>query len=234
MFFRPYPLLTVLALPIVAALVWLGMWQSDRAGWKADLIDRFQRASEAPPVPVADAICRDDDAAGRVVARPPVSGQALRVFGQNAAGAPGWRTFQATPGCGTGDPPVLMQTGFEALEIGDLPFATPKSVSADRYMVEPFPSRAFMAAGNLPDRNEWHWFDAPAMARGLGLDAIDTRYILVPFEGLPDHLTRTPPSRHVGYAVTWYGMAAAFVLIYAAFHARAGRLRFSKPGPDRQ
>jgi surfeit locus 1 family protein len=63
---------------------------------------------------------------------------------------------------------------------------------------------------------------------------LNNRFYLRAFNGqLPDKLTRTPPVTHYGYAVTWFGMAIAFLVIYAAFHARAGRLRFGK-GPDSQ
>lgn len=233
MLFRPYPVLTVLALPIVATLVWLGIWQSSRASWKSDLIASFERAATAHPVSLAEAVCGDMDALGRVVGSHGADGPVLRVFGHNAASTAGWRSYQAAPACAGGAGAILVETGFDPLVIGDLPIAPATRVAATRFMVEAFPERSFMAAGNLPDRNEWHWFDAPAMAGSLGVPAIDTRYILVPFTGLPDYLTRTPPSRHIGYAVTWYGMAAAFVLIYAAFHARAGRLRFRKPASDR-
>lgn len=226
MLFRPYPVLTVLAVPILAALVWLGFWQSGRATWKADLIAGFELAARAEPVPLQAAVCGEGDATGRVVADHGATGPVLRVFGHNAAGAAGWRLVQAAPGCG--GEALLVETGFEPLIIGDRPAVTGQDAPATRFMIKAFPGRSFMSAANLPDRNEWHWFDAGAMAQALGVSAIDARYIVVPFSGLPDYLARTPPSRHVGYAVTWFGMAAAFVLIYAAFHARAGRLRFSR------
>jgi surfeit locus 1 family protein len=91
-----------------------------------------------------------------------------------------------------------------------------------------------MAAANAPDRNEWHWFDAAAMTVFLGTGPVDQRFILARLEGKPDYLTRTPPETHIGYAVTWFGMAIGFVVIYALFHARAGRLRFRKREPGQQ
>ena len=33
-----------------------------------------------------------------------------------------------------------------------------------------------------------------------------------------------PPERHLGYAITWWGLAAALVGVYLAYHLRAGRL----------
>jgi surfeit locus 1 family protein len=91
------------------------------------------------------------------------------------------------------------------------------------------------AAANSPETNDWHWFDAAQMAAALGVSQInDQLYLAAMPETMPLHLTRTPPATHIGYSATWYGMAMAFVVIYAVFHARAGRLRFTKRDPAQQ
>ncbi len=33
---------------------------------------------------------------------------------------------------------------------------------------------------------------------------------------------------HLGYAITWYGIACALIGVYLAFHHQAGRLRFGR------
>lgn len=235
MTFRPYPVLTVIAIPILAALIALGFWQLQRSEWKAGLIADWQRASAAPPAAPDEGLCGDDSPMGRVLTAPDAKGLQLRIFGHNAAGNVGWRLFQAfKPGCAT--LPVLAETGFEPLDLSpdvEKPVPIPVKLT-DRFIVGEWPAKQLMAADNFPERNEWHWFDAPAMAAFLGQGAIETRYILARLEGMPDHLTRTPPSTHIGYAVTWFGMAIAFVVIYALFHARAGRLRFGRQGSRRR
>jgi surfeit locus 1 family protein len=235
MVFRPYPVLTTLAIPILAALIFLGVWQLQRSEWKEGLIADWERASTAPPVAPDEALCGEDSPIGRVLTAPEAKGLQLRVFGHNAAGDVGWRLFQAAkPSCMS--LPVLAESGFEPLNLNpgiEAPVPIPIN-PADRFIVEEWPRKQFMAADNFPERNEWHWFDAPAMASFLEQGAIETRYVLARFEGMPDYLTRTPPSTHIGYAVTWFGMAIAFVVIYALFHARAGRLRFGKRGRRRR
>lgn len=37
-----------------------------------------------------------------------------------------------------------------------------------------------------------------------------------------------PPARHLGYALTWWGMALALCVIYLVYHAGVGRLSFGK------
>lgn len=226
MYFRPFPVLTVLAIPALAALVTLGVWQSQRAGWKADEIAAFAERASAQPQPV-DQVCLDGLVPGEIVAPPQATGPAIRVFGHAASGAAGWRRFQAATLC---NQDVLVQTGFEPLQIGGPGAALPASpeVRPDRFIIAPWPERPFMAAPNAPERNEWHWFDGPAIAAAAGLKSLDTRVLVAPLEGTPDYLVRTPPETHIGYAVTWFGMAIAFVVIYGLMHMRAGRLRMGK------
>ncbi len=229
MYFRPYPLLTLFAIPMLAALIALGVWQSQRAGWKWDLVASLDQQLAAPPQTIEQA-CQAGLAAGQIVV--PLTGQGpeLRIFGQRADGAPGWKRFQAGEICGR---QILIQTGFEALQIGGpggrLP--TPPPAPADRFIIQPWPEKPFMSGENSPEPNEWYWFDAPAFATALGQPALDAVHIAVPLDGKPDFLVRTPPETHIGYAVTWFGMAIAFVVIYGLFHMRAGRLRFGK-APD--
>lgn len=42
----------------------------------------------------------------------------------------------------------------------------------------------------------------------------------------PEDTQRLPPERHLGYALTWWGLAAALFGVYLAFHHQRGRLRF--------
>lgn len=227
MYFRPYPVLTLFAIPAMAALIALGVWQSQRAAWKAGQIAGFEAAAGAEPAEAQRVLCGGEAREGVVVAPPVPEGGELRVFGHDAAGDAGWRLFRVSVlPCG----PVLVETGFDMLAIGGPGGAFPRKASApaERFIVSPWPGRPLMAAGNAADRNEWYWFDPPAMAQALGKRSLNPNWILVPLTGMPDFLTRTPPETHVGYAVTWFGMAAAFGVIYALFHARAGRLRFRK------
>lgn len=232
MHFRPLPVLTLLAIPSLAALLWLGAWQLSRAQWKEGLIADFERAAAAAPASLDDALCGPDHSPiANVVTIGRAEGLQLRVFGQNSAGQPGWRLFQAVhPACYSATGGVLAETGFEPLLIGEGPYTAPaaRADAVGKFIVERWPERPAFAPENAPQRNEWHWFDAPAMADFLNGGPVDQRFILTKLEGMPSHLARTPPSTHIGYAVTWFGMAIALVVIYGVFHARAGRLRFGR------
>jgi surfeit locus 1 family protein len=232
MHFRPFPVLTLFAIPGLAALLWLGAWQVSRAEWKSGLISDFERAATEEPVSLDDALCGPDgDPIGKVVAINEAEGLQLRVFGQSAAGQAGWRIYQvAHPACSSSTGGVLVETGFEPFQIGEEPRSAPArpANTAGKYIVEPWPRRSPFAAENAPERNEWHWFDASAMSDFLNAGPIEQNVVLAKLEGMPADLTRTPPATHIGYAVTWFGMAIALVVIYGVFHARAGRLRFGR------
>jgi hypothetical protein len=70
MYFRPFPVLTIIAVPALAALIALGVWQSQRAGWKAELITQFEQAAKADPLLPEAALCGQTPKPGEVVAPP--------------------------------------------------------------------------------------------------------------------------------------------------------------------
>ncbi len=185
MYFRPFPVLTLFAVPILAALVALGVWQAQRAEWKAELVQTFAETAEVPPLS-AGAVCAAGLSEGQVIAPPAGRGPGLRMFGHDAGGAAGWRVFQIADLCGR---PVLVESGFEKLLIGgpggQLPPGAIPERAIDRFVVEPWPERSAMAAANSAERNEWHWFDAAAIAGAVGASDLDARFIMTPTQAFP-------------------------------------------------
>jgi surfeit locus 1 family protein len=80
---------------------------------------------------------------------------------------------------------------------------------------------------NDPAGNTWLWFDLPAMAEAVGLEGAVTALYLEAGPaanpgGLPKggYTALALRNDHLGYAVTWYALAAALVVIYLLFHYR--------------
>lgn len=224
MFFRPFPILTIFSVAILAWLIWLGVWQWQRAEWKSDLIADYIAQAERGETDLASAMCppSDNPLGKRVLASSAVSAEWLRVFGQSTDGRPGWRIFTAIapPPCVEGA--LLAETAFENYE-GEVELIDTLRVAV---MSE---KRTSFSNTNAPDKNAWYWFDANAMEQSLFIDGGNTLnrdYMLLASNGMPANLTQTPPERHIGYSVTWFGMAIALIVLYGAFHIRAGRLRF--------
>ena len=239
MTFRPYPVMTLFIIPALGLLVWLGVWQLQRAEWKKGLIADFASQSAAPPISLEAALCAarnpvgailaPADIAARLAAEPFASTTAVRMFGHSAAGEAGWTLYRPIepPGCSDAREPILVEAGFEPLQPqpGEPVWRPP-----GRYVVTAFPVRNAFAPDNAPSTNDWHWFDANSLASVFHIARLETRYYLIGLYGQPDDLTRVPPAQHYGYAITWFGLAIGLLVIYGVFHSRAGRLSFRKQG----
>ncbi len=226
MMFRPYPVLTLISLPALALLLYLGSWQLDRRAWKADLLAQYAAIADAPALDWRAAICGSEPP-GRAVGLSATQSHAgeIRVYGRSMDGAPGWRIFQAVqgPDCVRAST-VLVETGFITL-IDNVQ----SPVTAWRLAV---PQRAGLATP-APDieAREFYAFDPEAMGQALQLrpeEIYASAWIGRDDGAAPPALTQTPPERHLGYAVTWFMMAIAFIGVYLAFHVKAGRLRLRR------
>jgi len=217
---RPRPVMSLAALAALALLVTLGVWQLERRAWKQDLIAEYEASAAAEPVTLAEAICVGD-LRQRPIAPPEArESPSLRMYGFNAAGEPGWRILRLAdaPGCLAGARGVLVQTGFERLADG---VAEPVS----RLRLAVMPEAGPLAPENAPARNEWHQFDRGAMAAAFGLEPGALAQLWARDDAPPASLTSTPPARHLGYALTWFGLALTLIGVYFAYHVREGRFR---------
>lgn len=215
---RPLPVLTVASTLALALLLWLGHWQWSR-------FEQKRLLASAPPPMVTLAPFT-----------PAPEGRQL-VFGV-ADGVAGWRVFEPVR---HGQQIVFVDTGFAP---GTQPpdwrtiqpsrvLATAPSVSGE--VVRPHARNPLEAHGD-PARRIWYRADLQGMARAAGLADVEPYYIALPYldaAGQPHpnpfasaaQLT-LPPERHLGYAITWWGLAAALIGMYLTFHARLGRLTF--------
>ncbi len=91
---------------------------------------------------------------------------------------------------------------------------------------------------NVPERNEWYWWDIPAMlaAANPPADAKIQSIVLqeLPVPGASSPIVTPPPkaelrNNHLGYAITWYGLAAALVSVTWAFLRKRKQLEANTP-----
>src|ERR1700733_11802416 len=129
--FRPLPVLTILAIPVLAALLWLGQWQLQRASWKTRLIADFETQAKAEPMSLDGAFCSAGDPIGRIISGQDVGRfvlrgsetKVVRRFGGDEKGDAGWRRLVAgtPPACIANLGALMTVAGFEPIPGAGLP-----------------------------------------------------------------------------------------------------------------
>lgn len=228
MHFRPMPLLTVLTLAALAFLLTLGVWQSQRMAWKEAELARWQEASANPARDLDEALCVDAPFEGRAVGHLPEerSGN-VRVYGRSLDdNRPGWRIFVPVdaPACLEADI-LLAEAAFQPLMEDSAPIRM-----IGRWRIETPLAAGPFTPPSEPSERSFYAFDAAGMAEALGIEAgalSAVWWLAEDTGGPPAYLSATPPERHFGYAVTWFGLAAALLGVYLVFHAARGRFSFT-------
>ena len=228
----------LLALAVAALCAALGFWQLQRMHAKQALLDDSARVLEqrrAQPLALAadPARARDFDWAAGAGGFPPLP--AVLLDNQNREGRAGVRAYRVFQPEQAGAAPLLVELGWLPLP-GDrtLPHVAPIAGEIDvRGLLLSPPSPGLVAATAnraSADAILATALDAPQLASLLGERALPPRVLRLDpamtdlgyardLDVLPNTL---PPSRHLGYAVQWFALAAA-VLVTAAV------LTFRKP-----
>lgn len=216
---RAFPvLLTILTAAALAVLVSLGVWQMQRLAWKEGLLARIEAARTAPPVSLDEALARPDPEFARVALVCRGLDRALYVELQTLLdGEPGVRLVSLC----SPDTPLLVDRGFVAETISARPPADGGTM--------PVTVRGVLRRGEAanaftppPETGRVYVRDLTALAGQLGGGRTDIMLVaetssnpewraLRP-EALPGGLT----NNHLGYALTWFGLALALIGVYAA------------------
>ncbi len=230
-------LFTLVVFAAFAILVTLGVWQLNRLAWKRDLLARIEALNSSPGLPLETALERaragEDVEYLRVVADCPGLDEApyLKLFAirERVAG------FRAVSVCRVSNGPygsVLVDRGFVAdADAGRLPGADAER-SEHRAVVgllhEPSPP-TFVTPENRPAENRWFSRDVEAMGQALGARSPAPLFLMLEspppagFGPTPAPLPVQISNRHLGYAITWFGLALALAGVYAGVLIRDRR-----------
>jgi surfeit locus 1 family protein len=237
--------LLIPALLAFIVLIGLGTWQVQRKAWKEALIAALTERLAAPPSALPapkswDTLNAADDEYHRVQfgAQFDYAADAL-VYASAAA----FRPDISGPGYWVFTPARLADGGIVVVNRGFVPEGRqdPKSRS-DGQISGPvnvvgamrWPDlRHWFTPNDEPTHNLWFSRDPQAIAAAKGLGAVAPFYVEqeapVPPGGLPQpgKLVVVLPDNHLQYAVTWYGLAAALVVVFVvwAFGSRRGDRR---------
>jgi surfeit locus 1 family protein len=225
----------VMTLLGVIALVWLGNWQMRRLAWKEGLLAAIAARTTAAPVPVAAAAASaergDDVEYERVSARGRFrNDRELHLYAFDESAGPGFHVI--TPLVMDDGGVALVNRGYVPYELKDPARRPSRQIDGETTVIGlvrmPEEKRLFTPT-NDQKGNIWYWRDVGAMAAAaMGGEAgrvlpfvIDAQEGAAPKEGWPKQgTTRLElPNRHLEYALTWYGLAAALVAVFGAFAA---------------
>ena len=235
----------------VLILLALGSWQVQRLYWKEALIAERQTRSQAP---AQDLPASFDDSEALEFVRVHLTGGFLHDDELYVAS----RTLKGKVGVHVVTPFALEDGRVLLVNRGWVPVDRSEPTTRLEGRLEgPLDLEVILRRGgwrgmdftrppNDPAHNLWLWFDLPAMAARAGLENTITE---VYGETLPDGLGGQVPgglpvpigarfdprNDHLQYAITWYALAFALVVIYVIFsNRREGERSSSRRKRSRQ
>ena len=229
--FRPQFWPTAFAAPALLVLLGLGSWQIQRHFWKTRLIAERAAAVASPVVPVPQTLARARRLEfHRVVAEGVFLHEKEIYLGASAgAGRIGYQVL--TPLREPDGSIVFINRGFIPAELkspvkradGQIP-GTVRIVGLLRLPPKGRPN--WFLPDNRPDLNYWFWIDLPAMAAAAALERVAPFYIDADAAPNPGGWPRggvtqpALPNDHLQYALTWFSLAVALIVIYLLYHRR--------------
>lgn len=228
---RRFPVgLTVAVAVALAILVGLGSWQLKRLAWKEDLLAKVAALQAQAPQPAAPVLARvkageDLDFARVKVDCPGLATAPYVQLYSVREGQAGTRLMSACALTGAAYGSILVDRGF----IGDTISARPAVDAANQAPVSMTgvlrrPEKGnFVSPPNDAAGNRWYIRDVPAMAQALKAADPAPLVLMAETSSNPEWKALDPAplpaeisNRHLEYALTWFGLAAALVGVYAA------------------
>jgi surfeit locus 1 family protein len=233
----------VLTLVGLAVLLTLGKWQLDRREWKLGLIERIEARAHAEPISLLEAFRRWERDHDVEYYRVKLAGRFLHEYERHhygiVDGEAGWKVI--TPFENEADGSVLLvDRGFVPE-----PFRDPATRAAGQIagrvelvaLARAPGAPSLFTPDNQPAANRWFWRDVTGMQAALPPQIAtwvmpfmaEAEKVDVPGGWPRSGVTMLAlPNRHLEYAMTWFGLAATLLGVFAVFVA--GRLR--DPGPQ--
>ncbi len=234
--FRPQLGPTLFTVPAVLVLIGLGVWQLERLSWKQGLIAQRDAMVSAAPIPPPPTLAEAKPNQFRHVETEGVflNEKELFLAASSENGGGGYQVM--TPLREPGGRLIFVNRGFIPLDLKDPAkraagqTAGPVHV-AGLLRVAPSEKPSWFLPFNRPDLNLWFWVDLPKMAQAAGVENAAPFYIDADKTpnagGWPQGgVTRLEiPNDHLQYAITWFALAVALIVIYVVYHRGHGSHR---------
>jgi surfeit locus 1 family protein len=215
----------LMAAAMLAMLLALGTWQVERLHWKQGVLAQIARAEAAPAVPLP----AQPDPFTKVQVTGQLRDDLAASYGAEVRDTPAGTqlgTQLIVPLERDEDDVILVDRGWVP-DKRPRPIARAEGdVTVEGY-VRPSDKSGLFSATDNPAARQFYTLDASVIGEALGLHRV-APFILVAMgppspERYPDpahHLPR-PPNNHLSYAITWYGLAVALVVIFILWARKA-------------
>jgi surfeit locus 1 family protein len=228
--FRPTLWPTVFTVPAVLIMLGLGVWQIQRLQWKEALIaERTERTTAAAiPLPGPDADLGNVEFRHVSLAGELLHDKEMLLGARSLNDNTGYHVV--TPFRLGDGRVVLVDRGWIPLDRKTADKRAAGNITgpvALEGVVRLNGQQTWFVPDNRPDLNFFFWVDLPAMAKLAGLPNTETRFFVEagPAKntgGFPiGGQTRINlPNDHLQYAITWFSLAGALMVIYVLYHRR--------------
>jgi surfeit locus 1 family protein len=211
---------TLITLVMLTGLISLGCWQITRLHWKENLLITIHARMDEDPVDVS-AVKRDE-----ADYRPAYAIGAFNyeheiyIHAVSRVGEGGYHVLTTLKI--DDDHYLLVDRGFVPYSVNRLPpFYRPNGQVTIRGTLR-VPQHHWPQLNNNPKDNDWYWPDLKALAHAMGVP--EFMPFVLEVDGTMNSLgfplggqTRLDiPNNHFVYALTWFGLALALLVIYGA------------------
>lgn len=203
---------------MLMVLLGLGTWQVQRLHWKLAVLAQIARAEAAPAVPLPT----EPDPYAKVAVTGHLRNDLAATYAADVRDTPSGPllgTYLILPLERQHGDPILVELGWVPEERAH-PLADIDDITTVQGYIHPGDKPGWFSATDNPATRQFYTLDPEAIGKALGLQHV-APYVLIalgppPPEHYPDpakHLPR-PPNNHLSYAITWYGLAVALVVIF--------------------
>jgi surfeit locus 1 family protein len=206
---------------MLIVLLGLGTWQVERLAWKRGLLAQIDAAEAAPAVPLPP----KPQPFQKVKVEGQLRGDLSATYGaevRDSREGPQLGAQLIVPMQRDGAETVLVDLGW-APENRRQPMAIPNgAASIDGYVLPAEHAGPFSATDD-PATRQFYTLDPQVIGAALGLKHVAPFTLVAmgptPAAGYPDPAKRLPrpPNNHLQYAITWYALAVALLVIFAAY-----------------
>ena len=201
---RIWPILLTASVAL-ALLLWLGVWQVQRLAWKNQLIANFDTTKVT--------------LTGQFVDQVP-----LRMLSSHEGG-PAWQLLQKFD---SQDGRTILVSRGKLPQTAAMPANIKTTVTITGHTQKHDKGRGFFDVDNNPAENLWYHWDLDAMTGSTSHNG-EVLHLIPGSPGTEGLFVDAPKSElrnnHLGYAITWFGLAAVLLVMTGLFVWRIVRTR---------